>query len=343
MSIITQQQKKNKCENLKEYVRRVYSRIFSPLKTGEINYERNIICGKCKNWSLIGESCPNCGYKPLSKREVAQNTNFLYKNFYRAQSDTYEIKEVDSRLAYVSDIGQIHHENQDSGFVSLLNNWKFLGVADGVSRSNSPKIASQYALEKSFEYLNTISLDSSNIVEEIKNAIFYAHAQIQAIKLDYIDPDVDPPEATIVIALVQDNKAYIGWVGDSRAYTIDSKSTQVLTRDDSWVMYAVDKGMSFKEANNSPMAHAITQCMGMNDVSLVPHVIEVDITGKDLLLCSDGLWNYFDDEQLLHELYRKISGTAKDIANKLVKAANIKGGNDNITVAIYKSDCYCTS
>lgn len=343
MSIITGDQKKGKYENLKEYIKSVYSKALSPFKTGKLNYEKNVLCSKCKNWSFIDSTCPTCGYKPLSKREIVQNTNFLYKNFYRADSHDYEAKEIGSQLAYVSDIGQIHHENQDSGFVSLLSHWKFLGVADGVSRSNAPKIASQYALEKSFEYLNNINLNSANIVEEIKNAIFYAHAQIQAIKLEHSNPDVDPPEATIVIALVKDNKAYIGWVGDSRAYTIDSKGTQILTRDDSWVMYAVDKGMSFKDASNSPMAHAITQCMGMHEVSLVPHVIEVDITGKDLLLCSDGLWNYFDDEQLLHELYRKISGTAKEIGNKLVKAANIKGGGDNITVAIYKSEYNCTS
>jgi serine/threonine protein phosphatase PrpC len=262
-------------------------------------------------------------------------SHFSYEIEERANRE-YEMSELSVNLAYVSDIGERHHENQDSGIVKEIGEWKFMGVSDGVSRSNSPKIASTYALEQSYEYLKTIDLNKDNALQELKNAIQFAHGKIKAVVLPEFDPDYDPPEATIVIALVKDTQAFIGWVGDSRAYLMHSNVCQILTRDDSWVMVAVENGMSFKEANESPMAHAITQCMGMKDLPIVPHVLTVDITNKDLLLCSDGLWNYFDDEELIHELYRNSPGSAQETGIKLVNAANMEGGRDNITVAILK-------
>lgn len=341
MNIITNDGKNNnhKKSMIKKKLRNIISFLSSPI--GHIkawSYHGNkIVCNKCNFITSPYKSCSHCGYKPLTTPEIKKSNRAISKFSNTVENRKYETYEINDKLAYVSDIGQRHHENQDSGFVKLINDWKFLGVSDGVSRSNYPKVASEYALRKSYEYLREISLNLTNVEEEMKNAIHYAHAEILKIKLDKYDPEIDPPEATIVIALVKDNHAFIGWVGDSRAYTISKEQTHLVTRDDSWVMYAVDKGMSFQEANNSPMAHAITQCMGMQDISINPHVIAVDLTNKDLLLCSDGLWNYFDDEHLIHDLYYRTQGRAKDIGHNLVQAANIKGGNDNITVSIYKN------
>lgn len=341
MNIVTDKSKKNnhKKSMVKQTLKNLFSMLASPLQSIKFlsNNGNKIVCNKCNFVTSAYKSCSHCGYKPLTTPEIKKSNRAVGKFSNAVGNRKYETYEVNEKLAYVSDIGERHHENQDSGFVKLINDWKFLGVSDGVSRSNYPKIASEYALKKSYEYLRDIQLNTNNIEDEIKNAIHYAHTEILKIKLDKFDPEIDPPEATIVIALVKDNQAFIGWVGDSRAYTIDKKQTQLITRDDSWVMYAVDKGMSFKEANNSPMAHAITQCMGMQDILIIPHVVTVDLSNKDLLLCSDGLWNYFDDELLMHDLYNRVEGSAKDIGHNLVQAANIKGGNDNITVSIYKN------
>lgn len=298
------------------------------------------VCPKCKTIILSFYPCPTCGYKTLNRREIKLNFNestFSYQ-LHDKKPRVYESKEIDSTLAYVSDIGERHHENQDSGTVEQIGDWKFLGVSDGVSRSNSPKMASSFAVKYSQEYLAEVNLTTENALFEIKKSILYAHDKIKAIQLPTFNPDYDPPEATIVIALVKDGFAYIGWVGDSRAYIMDKGHSQILTRDDSWVMVAVENGMSFQEANESPMAHAITQCMGMHELPIVPHAIMVDISNKDLLLCSDGLWNYFDDEVLMHELYLHSPGSAKETGTKLVRAANHEGGRDNITVAILKSE-----
>jgi serine/threonine protein phosphatase PrpC len=342
MNIVTGEQKKNtkKLQTLKNYGQNIYRTLIWPFRYvySTLLRSKKGTCPKCNTLILSFYPCPRCGYKTLNKKQLQVNMNyshFSYEIEERANRE-YEMSELSVNLAYVSDIGERHHENQDSGIVKEIGEWKFMGVSDGVSRSNSPKIASTYALEQSYEYLKTIDLNKDNALQELKNAIQFAHGKIKAVVLPEFDPDYDPPEATIVIALVKDTQAFIGWVGDSRAYLMHSNVCQILTRDDSWVMVAVENGMSFKEANESPMAHAITQCMGMKDLPIVPHVLTVDITNKDLLLCSDGLWNYFDDEELIHELYRNSPGSAQETGIKLVNAANMEGGRDNITVAILK-------
>lgn len=296
--------------------------------------KKNQICKKCDKSISSKQYCEYCGckiYKVFNFEKINKICNMVLSHHYDSQ-------EINENLAYISDIGRRHKENQDSGMVKIFNNWIFLGISDGVSRSNSPKLASSTALEESYKYLSNVVLTENNALIEIKNAIQIANQKIIEIKLEKVNPSLDPPEATIVIALVNNNKAFIGWVGDSRAYVMEKNKAKLVTRDDSWVMYAIDNGMSLKEANASPMAHAITQCMGMKETAIIPHILTIDLTNKSLMLCSDGLWNYFDDESLIAQLYNSTKGSAKEIALNLVKAANLEGGHDNISVAICKND-----
>ena len=155
------------------------------------------------------------------------------------------------------------------------------------------------------------------------------------------DPDLDPPETTVVLAVVRDGVAGIAWVGDSRAYRLAGGDETLLTHDDSWAWDAVARGVLGREAAaRDPRAHAITQCLGMPLDELEVHALSAELpAGSSLLLCTDGLWNYHDHEGALGEAHADAGAGGADAAlvcRRLVAGANGMGGRDNITVAILR-------
>jgi serine/threonine protein phosphatase PrpC len=146
------------------------------------------------------------------------------------------------------------------------------------------------------------------------------------------------PQATIVTAVVRGSKAWISWVGDSRAYELGPCNRQ-LTVDDSWYEMAVAQGMSKEVAQADRRAHAITQCLGMRDEMPEVHIKEVTLEpGSAFLLCTDGLWNYYEEASVLAGLMT--SGNPDDsamtISRRFIDKANEAGGRDNISVAFLK-------
>jgi len=151
----------------------------------------------------------------------------------------------------------------------------------------------------------------------------------------------DPPETTIVAAVVIGRTAVIGWAGDSRAYWFTETDAAMITRDHSWVNDVVDGGlMTEADALKSPMAHAIVRCLGGStsnrDEPLTPSVVTCDLPeGARLLLCSDGLWNYASTLDELSALVREgIDEVPQVMTKRLVQYAVGKGGRDNITAVV---------
>lgn len=107
--------------------------------------------------------------------------------------------------------------------------------------------------------------------------------------------------------------------------------------DDSWIEQVVKAGMMTRpEATGDKRSHYVTQVLGMRDQALDPHAMQRDLPHDCLLLiCSDGLWNYFQDEGALAAAVKHYhTGDALTLCQALVDAANNRGGHDNITVAI---------
>lgn len=148
----------------------------------------------------------------------------------------------------------------------------------------------------------------------------------------------EPPSTTIVVAVVQEGIATIGWLGDSRAYWISAYSCQQLTQDDSWLTEVVAAGkMTEAAAKKSRKAHAITRWLGADAVEdAVPSIVNFTIPSSGyLILCSDGLWNYTLDASHLANLMQRSPDTdAITISRTLVEFARNSGGHDNITIAV---------
>lgn len=142
---------------------------------------------------------------------------------------------------------------------------------------------------------------------------------------------------TVVAALAQGAKVVLAHVGDSRIYHIrDGKIAQV-SRDHSFVQQQVDCGiMSEVEAHHSQYRHMITRALGLKDpvdVDVLEHPAQA---GDTFLLCSDGLSDLLDDEEILATVH----GHAADLdqaCQVLVDRTNAKGGDDNVTVLVIQA------
>jgi len=212
--------------------------------------------------------------------------------------------------------------------VSLGNLPNLFLVADGMGGHNAGEYASSHAIETIVRAAGESKDTEISLI--LKDAIVQANQEI--IKKAYEDVSMKGMGTTIVAAVIAGNKLYAANVGDSRLYIVNQEIEQV-TRDHSLVEEMVRLGELDKEtAREHPDKNIITRAVGA--------VPEIDIDfferelheGDEILLCSDGLTNMIEDEDI-----RRLMKGQRDIAEqaeKLVETANANGGKDNITVVV---------
>jgi serine/threonine protein phosphatase PrpC len=280
--------------------------------------------------------CDTCGL-PLYVAEPVPDESDVAAVFAAAPRAAPLKIDLPPDLALVSDIGRHHAENQDYGMVGRSESGNVvIVVADGVSSSENADVASATAVTAAYNELIRATADQPG-PEVVQRAVAVAHAAVMAIP--YLRTGKEEPETTIVVALVRGPVATIAWVGDSRAYTFNPAYSRLITRDDSWLADAMDAGkMTLAEATADPRSHSITQCLGMLAEPIRIHVRTVKLDpGTWVLLCTDGLWNYFDNPTLMAEKVMEAGDDADafELCQYLVKLANNAGGHDNITVGAY--------
>ncbi len=252
-------------------------------------------------------------------------------------------------LAGVSDIGKRHLTNQDDLAMAMVDTEAapavIIVVCDGVSSAENAEEASAIACRTACDLLQeSVRQKADDLEAAMSAAIGAAHQAVSA--LPYLVGTLkDPPAATIVAALIRNGSATIGWMGDSRAYWFGVEQSTQLTRDHSWVNEMVDAGtLTEEEALVSPLAHAITRCLGVMEGETASEALEVGLLTValegpgQLLLCTDGLWNYAPTTEQIGALLHEGPETDERAiaARRLVDFANAQGGRDNITVAIYR-------
>ena len=248
---------------------------------------------------------------------------------------------VDDALAVASDAGRRHGVNQDRGIaLRRADGAAALAVSDGVSNSETPELAAAAATDAVGAAFETATGSVEEVAAALAAAAVRAVAALPSAPPRAGAPAVDPPEATLVVAVARDGRVGVAWAGDSRAYLVEGGLARTLTRDDSRAEEAVEAGLSREEAMALPDAHAILQCLGMPDGDVDVHVVGTELpAGAALMLASDGLWNYFDSPSAMGAAYAAASaGTNAVMACRaLVAKANACGGRDNITVAILRA------
>ena len=139
---------------------------------------------------------------------------------------------------------------------------------------------------------------------------------------------------TVTTALVQNDKAYIANVGDSRTYLLRSGELKPLTRDHSLVARLVEaKQIEPDEVYSHPQRNLIYRSLGAGHKNIDVDVFHLDLkAGDTLLLCSDGLWEMVRHEDLKKALSAPTS--PQKICDNLIDMANANGGEDNITAVV---------
>ena len=235
-------------------------------------------------------------------------------------------------LAGQTDPGVTHRENQDAFAMSgpeAGGDGAILVLCDGVSNSQTPALAAATAARTVHEAL----VAGGTMADAIRRA----HDAVCALPFDR-QSEIDPPATTVVAAVVAGRQATIGWLGDSRAYSLSAHGGAVLTRDHSWLVSVLERGeMTESTARRDRRAHALLHCLGTTDFAAAspcpePGVATVMLDGGWLLLCSDGLWNYAETPAALTQAASQgLAGDAEDLCARLVAFARASGGHDNIT------------
>lgn len=231
----------------------------------------------------------------------------------------------------ITDIGRKRKVNQDYVYTSenpVGNLPNLFIVADGMGGHNAGDYASKLTVETMVsEIEKSCERQPARIFER---AISTANEVIR--RQAALEPDMEGMGTTVVAATCVDGQLQIANVGDSRLYIVGKEIRQV-TRDHSLVEEMVRIGsISHEEARIHPDKNIITRAVGASD-SVEADYFTVDMDAGDVvLMCTDGLTNMLEDEEI-----RMILNGARDIVEKaqsLVEAANANGGKDNISVVL---------
>jgi protein phosphatase len=216
----------------------------------------------------------------------------------------------------------------------VSNGFVLLVVADGVGGAGGGETASEEAMRAVVKCVeNTEVLDP---VTTLKEAMLRANMRVRDLQRS--DLNLSQMASTLVLALVGDGLAWIGNLGDSRAYRVTATSIEPLTEDDSWVAEQVRHGaLTDAEAAKSPYQNVITRGIGVEEAPPLDRIVEAPLSAGDhLLLCSDGLYKALEGNHILEIV--KGAGSVPEAVRQLVDAANAAGGPDNISVSLYRQE-----
>jgi protein phosphatase len=233
----------------------------------------------------------------------------------------------------LTDIGKRRKYNQDFVFASEQPIGKLPNlfmVADGMGGHNAGDYASKYTVETVVETIRKSKLKQPE-------AILTVAAQTANTKLRLIaeeNPTMNGMGTTLVAATCLKDTLVAANVGDSRLYKIQQDIVQV-TLDHSLVEEMVRRGGIDKAtARNHPDKNIITRAIGVGDEVEIDF-FSVPITGGErFLLCSDGLTNMLEDEEICRIVQASSKEQIHQAVGRLIEAANQVGGQDNIAVIL---------
>jgi serine/threonine protein phosphatase PrpC len=238
----------------------------------------------------------------------------------------------------VTDVGVVRDHNEDSAFMDSVAG--FFVVADGMGGHAAGEVASAMAVDSvkatlqgargdidAFKKAPT-DVGRRAIVGLLQNAVLQAHQSV--FQRGQAEQDKAGMGTTLDVVLVAGPEAFVAHVGDSRTYLVrDGKSSQITTDHTVAEVLVIEGKLTLEEAAVSPLRTILVNAIGVSaDVGV--EMAHVTLRrGDRLLLCSDGLHDYFPIEE---EIAERISGEmpGKALA-EMVELAKTRGGHDNIT------------
>lgn len=242
-----------------------------------------------------------------------------------------------------SDVGRQRSNNQDAAITFFTTHvsseeradFGIFAVADGMgghlegekASAIATRVASQYIMKKL--YMDVImapkEAERPIISEVVSEAIQKANEEVS----------IQIPEGgtTLTTVVIIGDIAYIGHVGDSRAYLVTNDNIEQITRDHSLVQRLIELDqLTPEEAQHHSQKNVLYRAIGQSENLEVDAITRRLPPGTRLLICSDGLWGLVNDIQL-HEIVRS-ARTPQEAVDKMIVAANERGGPDNITAVL---------
>lgn len=234
----------------------------------------------------------------------------------------------------ITDIGQKRANNEDYIFYTsekIGNLPNLFIVADGMGGHNAGDQASSIATSSFVEFIR--STDLITIKDILTRGIEDINSTVYSLSLT--KEEFNGMGTTFVAAVIEDEMLYVVNIGDSRAYIVNEDKITKVTIDHSYVEEMLISGqITEEEAHNHPKKNRITRAIGVAD-SITADYFEEKLTKNDyILLCSDGLSNMVDRDQIQEILIA--DKTIEDKVESLIAASNINGGLDNISTIVVK-------
>ncbi|MEE1327980.1 MAG: Stp1/IreP family PP2C-type Ser/Thr phosphatase [Oscillospiraceae bacterium] len=232
----------------------------------------------------------------------------------------------------LSDPGCVRKQNQDSYHIEQIDKNTLLGiVCDGMGGAKSGNIASTLAVDVFVQEIRRCyksSMDQEKIDQMLLSAAKLANFTVydQSLQIE----EFDGMGTTLVAVLIKGRKATVINVGDSRAYGIDADGIHQITKDHSLVQMMVDKGeLTPERAKTYPGKNFITRAIGTEPIIISDLFHRNLAKGDFILLCSDGLSNMMDDQEILFEVVHGVN--KQHCCQRLLNIAQNRGAPDNVT------------
>lgn len=233
---------------------------------------------------------------------------------------------------YLTDPGKIRDHNEDS--VTIVENAThehLLAVADGMGGHKAGEVASSIAIThigKRFRELGSVG-NKEDAIAWIKDAV--SEANVLIYKYTEEHPESKGMGTTLVVAILTKDYLLFGNIGDSSGYVVKNHKIHKITTDHTLVNLLVQSGeLTEEEAKDHPRKNVLMKALGAT-TTVEMDIFDVECDVEGIFLCSDGLTNMLDDEQISKVLNENLSLEEK--LKKLIYKSNNRGGTDNISIA----------
>ena len=232
----------------------------------------------------------------------------------------------------LTDPGCVRKQNQDAYQIEELDrNTLLCVVCDGMGGAKSGNIASSLAMDVFVEEVRrtwTPSMDQEKVDQMMLSAAKLANFTVYDQAQQF--PEFEGMGTTLVALLIKGKKATIANVGDSRCYGLSRRGIRQITQDHSLVQMMVDRGdLTAEMAKTYPGKNFITRAIGTESTVACDLFHQNVSRGDYFLLCSDGLSNMMDDQEILFEVVHGVN--KHHCCRRLLDIAKNRGAPDNVT------------
>ena len=232
----------------------------------------------------------------------------------------------------LTDPGCVRMQNQDAyQVIQLDRNTLLCVVCDGMGGARSGNVASSLAVDVFMQEVKSSyrgGMEKEAVDQLLLRAVKLANFTVydQSRQFD----EFSGMGTTLVAALLRGKQVTVVNVGDSRVYRVNNDGSRQITVDHSLVQLMVQRGeLSVERARNFPGKNYITRAIG-TEPTVQCDIFHADLERGDcLLLCSDGLTNLVDDQEILFEVVHGVS--KKHCCQRLLDIAKNRGAPDNVT------------